>query len=238
MRISELRKFLGEDNWLEYQRLRQKANNGKWSTNNSKHVIRWRQKKKKELIEYKGGKCQKCGYNKDCPTAYAFHHRDPKTKNFGIGSRGLCRSIKDLKNETDKCDLLCVRCHAELHDEEFEKIRQSTMQEPDRKLEIIKEARIKFLEEKLKTKTSFDQRVCRICSKDFKVGYWNQIYCSNTCSRQGSRKVDRPSKIELAGLIAQKRSWDELGKRFNVSGNAVRKWAKAYGLGVHAETEQ
>lgn len=31
---------------------------------------------KEKLIEYKGGKCQVCGYNK-CASALEFHHLDP-----------------------------------------------------------------------------------------------------------------------------------------------------------------
>ncbi len=43
------------------------------------------------------------------------------------------------------------------------------------------------------------------------------------------RKVERPSKEELAELI-QKYSWTAVGRQFGVSDNAVRKWAKSYGL--------
>ena len=34
---------------------------------------------KLKAIEYKGGKCIKCGYDK-CYSALAFHHRDPNKK--------------------------------------------------------------------------------------------------------------------------------------------------------------
>lgn len=36
---------------------------------------------KKKFIDYKGGKCQKCGYDK-CIRALAFHHINPKEKKF------------------------------------------------------------------------------------------------------------------------------------------------------------
>ena len=38
---------------------------------------------KHKLIQYKGGKCQKCGYDK-CEGALQFHHRDPKEKEFTL----------------------------------------------------------------------------------------------------------------------------------------------------------
>jgi 5-methylcytosine-specific restriction endonuclease McrA len=44
-----------------------------------------------------------------------------------------------------------------------------------------------------------------------------------------SRKVVRPSKEELFNLI-ENETWVSLGKRFGVSDNAVRKWAKNYSL--------
>lgn len=73
---------------------------------------------KKALIERHGGKCEKCGYNK-CMRALEFHHLDPNEKDFGI-SKTLTKSIKILKEETDKCILLCSNCHAEEHQRLYE----------------------------------------------------------------------------------------------------------------------
>lgn len=72
---------------------------------------------KHKLIEYKGGKCQKCGYNK-CEGALQFHHRDPKEKEFQISQVNLNEttfSLNKILEEVDKCDLLCSNCHAEIH---------------------------------------------------------------------------------------------------------------------------
>ena len=69
--------------------------------------------KKRKLIEYKDGKCIKCGYNK-CDQALTFHHRDPKKKEFGIANH-MRYTLKALKKEVDKCDLLCANCHYEVH---------------------------------------------------------------------------------------------------------------------------
>ena len=70
---------------------------------------------KKIYLEYSGGVCIKCGYNK-CPASLTFHHRDPKEKEFWIGSLSeRINSIDELdfkiKKEIDKCDLLCANCH-------------------------------------------------------------------------------------------------------------------------------
>ncbi len=79
----------------------------------SHKVVEWRRRAKKTLVEYKGGKCQLCGYNK-CIAALVFHHVDPSQKDFGLGS-GTTRSIDKLKTEADKCVLLCANCHTEVH---------------------------------------------------------------------------------------------------------------------------
>jgi hypothetical protein len=74
-----------------------------------------RRLRKGQLVRLMGGRCQICGYDKDCPAAYSFHHRDPKEKSFEIGSRGLLRRWEELIAEIKKCILLCCRCHAEMH---------------------------------------------------------------------------------------------------------------------------
>ena len=69
---------------------------------------------KKWAVEYKGGKCEKCGYNK-CIKALDFHHTDPTQKDFSISDRSLKLDWKDIKKELDKCKLLCSNCHREEH---------------------------------------------------------------------------------------------------------------------------
>ena len=71
-----------------------------------------RYKKKKLLVEYKGGKCEICGYDK-CLAALEFHHIDPDKKDFSISSSS--KSIDELKLEADKCILVCANCHREIH---------------------------------------------------------------------------------------------------------------------------
>ena len=70
-------------------------------------------KRKEKCIEYKGGKCIVCGYKK-CHQAMVFHHINPEDKKFNI-SGNHCLSWNRVKQELDKCILLCNRCHSELH---------------------------------------------------------------------------------------------------------------------------
>lgn len=75
-------------------------------------VKRRRKVLKYKAIQYKGGKCGLCGYNK-CESALEFHHVDPSSKLFGIGS-GDTRGWQVVKSELDKCVLLCSNCHKEV----------------------------------------------------------------------------------------------------------------------------
>lgn len=78
-----------------------------------------RTNRKNDLIALKGGQCS-CGYKK-CSSALSFHHRDPKTKVFGLSKEALWKfSWEKILSEVEKCDLVCLNCHAEIH----EKIHQ------------------------------------------------------------------------------------------------------------------
>jgi hypothetical protein len=80
-----------------------------------KKAVSLRRKKLKAMvIEYKGGVCIICGYDK-YPGAFDLHHVDGSTKEFGLSSEGLTRSWEKTKAEADKCVLLCATCHREVH---------------------------------------------------------------------------------------------------------------------------
>jgi hypothetical protein len=77
-------------------------------------VTERRRKLKRLLVEYKGGKCSVCGYNRSIG-ALDLHHSDDSSKSFGLSVRGLTRSWRRLKEEADKCVLVCANCHREIH---------------------------------------------------------------------------------------------------------------------------
>lgn len=69
--------------------------------------------KKRTLVASKGSRCEECGYDR-CLAALTFHHRDRAGKSFTI-SASLGLPIDVLEQEAEKCSLLCLNCHAELH---------------------------------------------------------------------------------------------------------------------------
>ena len=76
-------------------------------------VAKRRRKIKEFAVSCKGGRCEICGYSKSV-WALDLHHRDPKTKHFGIAAKGYTRSWEAVRKEADKCVLVCANCHREI----------------------------------------------------------------------------------------------------------------------------
>jgi len=108
---------------------------------------------KQKAVDYKGGKCERCGYNKS-NAGLTFHHLNPEEKEFGIAADGKHRKWEIVKKEVDKCSLLCLNCHAELHDEE------STRKKMDEYF-----SREKSFEHGSKTAYSYHKCRCEICKE-------------------------------------------------------------------------
>jgi hypothetical protein len=223
MRVSKKRMEMGEEKWEIYQVERKREKYKKWLNSNkekikeynkkkSNYSVFWRARAKKELIDYKGGKCLMCGYNKNIPRAYDFHHRNPKDKEFTISKYSIL-NMEKLKKEVDKCDLLCRNCHAELHDEEYSEIRR-----------IMGEKHDNFIDSRFLKKI----RICKICKKEFETSYYKQYCCSDECRVINNRKVvNRPSLEELKKMMDEM-PMTKIGEKYGVSSNAVKKWAKIY----------
>ena len=72
-----------------------------------------RRELRQQAVDYLGGKCEICGY-RGFPSAFDFHHPNPRLKDFNISDR--LASLEIIKPELDKCHLLCCRCHRETHE--------------------------------------------------------------------------------------------------------------------------
>ena len=67
-----------------------------------------------KALQLKGCRCQTCGESR--PATLCFHHRDPSQKELKLDGRSFAnRKWDTLKEEIDKCDLLCHNCHNMLH---------------------------------------------------------------------------------------------------------------------------
>lgn len=72
-----------------------------------------RRRNKTAALDYKGNRCQLCGYDR-CVKSLEFHHVRPAEKKF-TASQGLEKHWPTLRKEIDKCLLLCKNCHTEAH---------------------------------------------------------------------------------------------------------------------------
>lgn len=70
--------------------------------------------KREELLNILGGKCQKCGYNKHS-FCLDFHHLRDKKFSLSMREMALKIPIEELKQEINKCIILCGNCHSEEH---------------------------------------------------------------------------------------------------------------------------
>lgn len=163
-------------------------------------ISRFRARFKWRLVEYKGGCCTKCGYSKKVPSAYDFHHVGEK--DFGIGQRRW--DFERAKKEVDKCVLLCRNCHMEVHYGE------------------LNEDDLILLREKIQVK------ICLFCKNEFDPKQRKQKYCCHSCSQLARRKK-RPDKEILTQDLLNS-NFSAVGRKYGVSDNAVRKWAKQYGI--------
>ena len=77
---------------------------------------KYRQKKKAICLEYLGGKCVKCGATE----RLEFDHIKRDTKKYNIAGR-VTFKFDNLKEELDKCQLLCAFCHLEKTAKEWTK---------------------------------------------------------------------------------------------------------------------
>ncbi len=101
-----------------------KHRNRKKARSNKRAPKETRREIKQRAVEYKGGHCQKCGYDR-CLAALTFHHLDPAEKDFGISDLIKIASWKTIKRELGKTILLCTNCHAEAHDGYISNERQT-----------------------------------------------------------------------------------------------------------------
>jgi hypothetical protein len=86
----------------------------RWCTGCCTKIRRVRQKQ--AAVTYKGGKCNRCGFNKHI-SALEFHHHKDKLFNIGMVAN---KSWDIIKKELDKCELLCSNCHKAEHSTQME----------------------------------------------------------------------------------------------------------------------
>ena len=152
---------------------------------------------KQKVIDYKGRSCERCGYNR-CNAALEFHHTDPTQKDFTIAHLKQTRFDDKMKQELDKCILLCSNCHREEHWSEKRFVNLTHLY---RKPKVIKRC------------------VDCECVVDCKA-----TRCA-PCQSKAREKIDWPDTKELIRMV-ENTSYSAVGRALGVSDVAVRKRIK------------
>lgn len=154
----------------------------------------------------KEAKCECCGNAEwmGKPIALELHHIN------GISS--------DLRLEN--LQILCPNCHAQTDNYRGKNIAKSEQVENSSNIEILSEE---------------IDKTCPICGKVFHSNN-NQKYCSLECySEDRMNSSHRPSSTELIEKLKEfKGNFTKVGKLYDVTDNAVRKWCKFYKIDYHS----
>ena len=92
--------------------------------------------------------------------------------------------------------------------------------------DLKKEEKQKFKENHINAKSINSIKLCKKCGRPLSTK--DAEYCQ-TCIHEFQRKCEWPSRDELKKLI-RSAPFLQIGKKYNVSDNAVRKWCLNYGL--------
>jgi 5-methylcytosine-specific restriction endonuclease McrA len=139
-----------------------------------------------------------------CPNCHS------KTENFRIKNSSVGRKIQDPKTLF-------------LNEEE---IQQRNLKNKARKCGKTLE---QYLEDKLKGRRILEDKICPVCNKIFRPKGGTQKYCSQECYKE-DMKGNRPVFLQLIQDFKELKSFVQVGLKYNVSDNAVRKWCKLYGI--------
>lgn len=176
------------------------------------YIKSFRQRLKERAVYVMGEKCACCGYDK-CIQALEFHHLNFEEKEFTITSSSN-HSWESIKQELQKCILVCANCHREIH---YGFINNSLLkssydeekaQEIDKLVNDIKTHKINY---------------CIDCGK---ILYDNRAKRCIECSAKKSRIIERPNREELKKMI-RSTPFTHIAKKYGVSDNAIRKWCIA-----------
>ena len=171
--------------------------------------LRWKDRKRKAVSLF-GGSCSKCGYSRNL-AALHFHHTKPAEKEYTWRHLRL-KPWKNVIKELQKCILLCSNCHAEKHS-------------PSWNLDLTCKGQDNVM---LNGTTQIGLQPTGQCP-ECHVDVYGTKYCCQQCSHKSQRKANRPSKTKLKNMI-DKMSLCAVSRKFGVSDNSVRKWAKSYHL--------
>ena len=158
------------------------------------------------LEGYKENKCEKCNLSE------WMDKQIPLELNHINGD--------NLDNRLENLEILCCNCHAQTDNWRGRNTNKSN--KLDTQLENFNNKELIIKKEKIKK----EKPKCITCGKEC-----NKKYCSQECYKQNIKDLNNVPKVpELLEAFKIYKNFLQVGKFFNVSDNAVRKWCKNYGI--------
>lgn len=182
-------------------------------------VDKRRKQLRHEIVLYKGGKCEICGYDK-CEAALEFHHLNPDEKEFQLSSGNTC-SLEKMKKEADKCILVCANCHREIHD----KINNDKYQFKIRQYLDVYDKQFDIEQIKKDINDKLTQK---------EIALKNNISISTLrCYLKKHNIVMKEKRVydikDMIVLMKKYKNYTKVGKELGISDNAVKKRFKKHG---------
>lgn len=182
---------------------------------NSENVCNFVKNRKTNLISLFHNKCCICGFDK-FQEALEFHHVNPTEKELSLASN-VTISLDRQINEAKKCILVCANCHRGVY--------AGYYQVPENYQELFDNKQAEYLLKMNKEIKEGKKHYCKRCGK---LLDYNTTYCVE-CGHIIQRVAERPDRDTLKQLIRQE-SFVSIGKKYEVSDNAIRKWCASMNL--------
>ena len=199
-------------------------------------------KNKLKLVEYKGGKCEICGYDK-CVDALEFHHLNPDEKEFGLSNVDT-RALSILKKEADKCILICSNCHREIHyKEKLKELENKHNEEKNKETSFFQRNKTirktkSYIENTIQTESVLNDikngLTKKEISKKYNIGLTtlkrflmknNIVYNESQVSKLKDLTIDK-----FITDFNEIKSFSGVAKLYGVSDKAIQKWCMKVGL--------
>ena len=93
---------------------KQREVQARWARENPQNRQRHTQKRQQIVIKAKDKPCVACGI-KYHYAAMDLHHLDPSLKKDSIGNLTKAGKLEEIREEIEKCVVLCANCHRLFH---------------------------------------------------------------------------------------------------------------------------